>query len=152
MVNPKTESLTPPPSSSPLAHALSTLVLAGLLLGVIGCGPKLYPVHGTVTYPDDKPVTEGLVVFESKDREKPITARGEIQSNGSFDIGTFRPGDGALPGKYRVLVAPKLDPNAVDKPNKKLPFNARYAEFKTSELEFTVTAAGPNEFPIKVTR
>jgi hypothetical protein len=129
------------------------MAVAGLLLlGAIGCGPKLYPARGTVTYPDGSPVTEGLVVFESKDQEKTTTARGEIRSDGSFELATFKPGDGARPGKYRVLVAPKFDPNAVDRPSKKPPFHSRYGEFKTSGLELDVTAAGPNEFPIKVTR
>ena len=123
-----------------------------LLLGTIGCGSSLRPARGTVTYADGSPVTEGFVVFESKDQEKPITARGEIRSDGTFELGTFKPGDGAMPGKYRALVAPKFDPNAVDKPAKKPPIHPRYAEFKTSGLEFDVTAAGPNEFPIKVTR
>src|SRR6516165_3170592 len=102
------------------------MAVAGLLLlGVIGCGSKLYPARGTVTYPDGSPVTEGSVVFESKDQEKTTMARGEIRSDGSFELGTFKPGDGARPGKYRVLVAPKSDPNAVDKPAKKPPINPR---------------------------
>jgi hypothetical protein len=129
------------------------IAIAGvLLLGVIGCGSKLYPTRGTVTYADGSPVTEGTVVFESKDQEKPITARGEIRSDGSFELGTYKPGDGALPGKYQALVTPKFDPNAVDKPSKKPPIHPRFGEFKTSKLEFDVTTAGPNEFPIKVTR
>jgi hypothetical protein len=103
-----------------------------------------------VTYPDGQPVTAGTVVFESKDSSKPVTARGDIQSDGRFRLGTHKPGDGALPGKYRVLVAPKYDPNAVDRPAKPPPFDPRFADFKTSGLEFEVTAAGPNEFPIQV--
>ncbi len=122
------------------------------LLVVIGCGSKLCPARGTVTYADGSPVTEGWVVFESKGQEPRTTARGEIRSDGSFELGTSKPGDGALPGKYQVLVTPKFDPNAVDKPSKKPPIHPRYREFKTSGLEFDVTAAGPNEFAIKVTR
>jgi hypothetical protein len=129
------------------------IAVAGLLLvGVIGCGSKLYPARGTVTYADGSPVTEGFVVFESKGQEPRTTARGEIRSDGSFELGTHKPGDGALPGNYQVLVTPKSDPNAADKPSKKPPIHPRFGEFKTSKLEFDVTAAGPNEFPIKVTR
>src|SRR5262245_19686421 len=111
-----------------------------LLLGTAGCGPKLYPVRGQVTYPDGKPVPEGMVVFESTDKERPVTARGEIQPDGRVELGTHRPGYGALPGSYRVLVAPKADPNAVDKPQKALPFDSRYSAFKTSGLVFEVKA------------
>jgi hypothetical protein len=127
------------------------LAVALVLLFTAGCGPRLYPVRGKVTYADGKPVTEGMVVFESKDEENRITARGEIQADGNYELSTYRPGDGVLAGRYRVLVAPKSDPNAVDKPRQPPPpFDLRYADFRTSGLEFEVSAAGPNEFSIKV--
>jgi hypothetical protein len=136
--------------SFPGFEASRALTFALLLLSAVGCGSRLYPVRGKVTYADGKPVTEGMVVFESKDQANRITARGEIRADGSYELSTYQPGDGALPGKYQVLVAPKSDPNAVDKPSRPPPFDLRYAEFKTSGLEFEVTAAGPNDFPIKV--
>lgn len=130
-------------SSRPVAAALV------LLLGAAGCGPKLYPVRGTVTLADGKPVTEGMVVFERKGEDRPVTARGEIQPDGSYRLGTHAPGDGAPPGPYRVLVAPKYDANAVDRPPAPPPFDPRYADFRTSGLEFEVKA-GSNDFPITV--
>jgi hypothetical protein len=123
---------------------------AAVLLGAAGCGPRLYPVHGTVTYADGRPVTEGMVVFESKGDDKPVTARGDIRADGSYELSTFKPGDGARPGKYQVLVAPKFDPNAVDGPARPPPFDPRYADFRTSGLEVEVTA-GTNDYPIHVT-
>ena len=123
--------------------------VALLLLGAAGCGSRLQKVRGKVTYPDGRPVTEGMVVFETRDDKEPITARGEIQPDGSYQLSTFKPGDGARLGKHRVLVAPKFDPNAVDGPAKPPPFDPRYADFKTSGLEYEVTA-GPNDYPIRV--
>jgi hypothetical protein len=76
--------------------------------------------------------------------------RGEIQADGSYQLSTYRPGDGAPPGTYRVLVAPKSDPNAVDRPPQPPPFDPRYAEFNTSGLEFEVKPGGPTDFPITV--
>jgi hypothetical protein len=93
-----------------------------------------------------------MVVCESKDAQPPLTARGEIQSDGTFALGTHRPGDGLLPGHYRVLVAPKYDANAVDKPARQPPFDPRYADFTTSGLELEVKTSGPNELPITVTK
>jgi hypothetical protein len=123
------------------------VVAAGLLLlGAAGCGRALYPAGGKVTYPDGKPVTEGLVVFESKGQEKAVTARGEIQSDGRFQLSTHRPGDGVPAGKYSVLVSPKSDPNAVDRRAGPPPFVSK------SGLELEVTVAGPNDFAIQVTR
>ena len=128
------------------------LAAALVLLAAGGCGPRLYPVRGKVTYPDGRPVTEGLVVFESEGAEKPVTARGDIRPDGSYQLSTFRPGDGVPPGKYRALVAPRSDPNAVDiKPPKPPPFDPRYAEFATSGLEFEVKA-GATDYPIQVTQ
>jgi hypothetical protein len=129
------------------------LSLAGaglLLLGATGCGSSLVAVHGKVTYPDGKPLTAGLVVFESQGQEKAITARGEVRGDGTFELGTYQPGDGAPPGKYRALVTPKYDPNAVDRPARPPAFDERYSSFATSGLEFEVTASGPNAFSIQV--
>ena len=124
-----------------------------LLFGAMGCGAKRYPVHGKVTYADGKPLTEGMVVFESQGegQEKLITARGQIQADGSYELGTSRPGDGVLAGKYRALVAPRFDPNAIDKPSRPPPLDPRFMNFKSSGLEFEVKD-GPNDFPIVVTR
>jgi hypothetical protein len=123
---------------------------AGLvLLAAGGCGPRLYPVRGLVTYPDGRPVTEGLVVFESDGAGKPVTARGDIRPDGRYELSTFRPGDGVPPGKYHVLVAPRSDPNAVDRAPKPPPFDPRYASFQTSGLEVEV-AGGTADYPIQV--
>ena len=126
-------------------------VALALLLGAAGCGPKMYPVRGKVTLGDGKPLSEGMVVFERKGEAKEaVTARGEIQADGSYELSTHKPGDGVPPGSYRVLVAPKTDPNAVDRAPKPPPFDLRYANFDTSGLEFEVKSGGPNDFPITV--
>jgi hypothetical protein len=118
-----------------------------LLLGAAGCGPRLYPVSGKVTLSDGQPLTKGLVIFEGKEGDKLISARGDIQPDGSFRLGTHRPGDGAPPGKYQVLISPRANVDAPDPP----PFNERYTDFKTSGLTFEVTA-GSNDFPIRLDR
>jgi hypothetical protein len=120
-----------------------------LLLGAAGCGSGLYPVQGKVTLDDGTSVTGGIVVFESRG-EQPITARGEIQPDGKYQLSTHKPGDGVPPGKYRVLITP---PPQVDleAPRVKPPYDERYTAFATSGLEFEVTA-GPNDIPIKLTR
>jgi len=81
--------------------------LAGLgLLAVLGCGgdglPRRYPVSGRVTY-QGKPVPKGEVTF-SPTRDNGRTAAGNIQGDGSYRLTTMNPGDGALPGRYRVSV------------------------------------------------
>jgi hypothetical protein len=130
-------------AARPVCRAAALL----LLLGAVGCGARPYPVRGTVTLEDGTPVTSGMVSFETKDVEKPITARGEIKPDGSYELGTYKPGDGALPGVYRVTVTP-LAQNP-DLPVPKPAYDARYTSFDTSGLEFEVKAAA-NEYPIKL--
>jgi hypothetical protein len=121
-----------------------------LLPGAAGCGKGLYPVHGKVTFEDGKPFTNGMVVFESAEGPKPVTARGDLQSDGSYQLSTNKPGDGVPAGKYRVLVSPRVDISA-DAPERNLPVDRRYTEFATSGLQFEVKP-GPNDFPIQVSR
>jgi hypothetical protein len=124
--------------------------VAVALLGGAGCGTRLVPVRGKVTFPDGAPLTEGTVVFESTGGDPPVTARGDVKAGGEYVLGTFRPGDGAPPGRYRVLVAPRSDPNAVDRPSRPPPFDPRFADFKTSGLEVEVTP-DRSDYPIEVT-
>jgi hypothetical protein len=128
-------------------HAAPRVVAAFVLLvGVAGCG-GYYPVHGKVTYPDGSPVTKGIVVFESNGAANAISARGEIQADGTYQLGTDKPGDGVPAGKYRVLVTPRLEnPDAPE-----VTFDRRFADFNTSGLEFEV-GSGDNDFSIQVTR
>jgi hypothetical protein len=133
-------------------RASGLYVVAGLLVfAATGCGPSTYPVKGKVSYPDGSPVVEGMVVFESSGADKPVTARGEIQQDGTYRLSTYQPGDGVPPGPYKVLVTPKYDPNAIDKPQRTPPIHPRYSSFETSLLTFEVKA-GENDFPITVTK
>src|SRR5262245_25725866 len=84
-----------------------TLALFAPLLGAAGCGSGLYPVTGRVVFEDGSPLDEGIVICETYDGEKTVMARGNIQRDGTFRLGTIKPGDGARPGKYRVLVVPR---------------------------------------------
>jgi hypothetical protein len=131
------------------SHWLLAAALA-LLLSVAGCGSRLYPVHGTVTLADGTPLTKGMVVFEGSDGGAAVTARGEVQPDGSYRLSTYKPSDGVPPGKYRVLVSP-MDLSDVPDERKNLPFDIKYLRPETSGLEFEVNA-GPNEFPIKLDR
>jgi hypothetical protein len=121
-----------------------------LAVGAAGCGDRLYPVRGTVTLDDGKPLTRGLVVFETQNGGTPIMARGEVKQDGTYELSTHRPGDGVPLGKYRVLIRP-LDPSDVPDEQRDLPFDVKHTRFETSGLEYQVKA-GHNEFPIRLDR
>src|SRR5438552_15762597 len=120
-----------------MSFPIDRRALALLLVTCAGCGKGQYPVRGKVTLDDGTPVKNAIVVFESVGAEKPVMARGDTQDDGSYQLSTTRPGDGLVPGTYRVLITPRLE-----NPDEtvKTAFDTRYAELKTSGLEFDVKA------------
>jgi hypothetical protein len=132
------------------------VVVVGLALaGALGCGgTNLYPVHGQVAFKDGAPITPlvgGQVVFEPLEPNAKESARGEIQPDGTFHLGTFKNGDGAPPGKYKVLVMPPARSPSDEKRPKPPVLHARYQRLNETPLEFNVTR-GDNEYPITVER
>src|SRR5437764_1356216 len=125
-------------------------VVCCVLVAVTGCGAGLQPVRGTVKLPDGKPAAGSQVVFEGGLEGKKVSARGDVQSDGSFELSTYKPGDGVPPGKYKVQVNPPPMVNA--EAAYVSPFNAKYSNFETSGLEFEVKSGQRSEFPIQVTK
>jgi hypothetical protein len=84
--------------------ALAVLVCAA----VSGCGAiggdkaALLPVKGKVTF-KGQPVTKGLVTFEPRDFGR--TATGQLQSDGTYVLSTFKEGDGTVAGHHRVSIS-----------------------------------------------
>jgi hypothetical protein len=128
----------------------ATALALCLVLGVGGCGSGKYPVRGTVTLEDGTPLTRGLVIFERVGEGRPMTARGNIQADGRYELSTDKPGDGAPPGLYKVVINP-LDTSDVPDEKKILPFDLKYLNLRSSGLECEVKP-GVNEYPIKLLR
>jgi hypothetical protein len=120
-----------------------------LLLASVGCGDRMYSISGTVTLEDGPPLTKGMVVFE-RVGDKPVMARGAVQPDGRYELGTNRPGDGVLTGKYREQIN-HMDLSEVPDEKKNLPYDLKYLKFETSGLEYDVPAAS-NDYPIKLDR
>ena len=82
-----------------------TLVAASLLALVgssdDGFGRQRYSVHGTITYKGEK-LAKGQIAFVP-DAQGGQAASGQIE-DGYYTLSTLTPGDGALPGKYKVTV------------------------------------------------
>lgn len=140
-------------------HLLSRhLLLRSLaLILLVGCGSggvRTYPVGGTVTFPDGTPLAGGLVQFRSVTGEHRVGARGAIQEDGSYQLGTFESGDGVVEGDHEALVTPppfegdrdevRFVPEIIDR---------KHTSFATSGLRYTVlTDGGENQFDIIVER
>lgn len=97
-------------------------VILAVVAGLEGCGsgrPKTVPVTGVVTL-DGKPIEGANVTFypdtgetagagaQQKKADGPgRPATGTTDKDGKFTLKTFEPGDGALPGKYKVAIIKK---------------------------------------------
>jgi len=77
------------------------MIVAALLLAVVplaGCS-KNVPLKGTVVFSDDgSPLTEGVICFTDGKN----MARGDINPDGSFEMGFVGMKDGLPPGQYKV--------------------------------------------------
>lgn len=107
------------------------------LVPLSGCGetrgqsPSLIHVTGRVTY-KGTPVTKGSVWFEPEGFGR--SAKGQLQSDGSFVLGTFREGDGVVAGAHRISISGFEKPLAKDRALKK------YGSLNTSGLTAEVDA------------
>jgi hypothetical protein len=147
-------------------------LFAVLCLAATGCGSKLVHVKGKVLL-DGKPVEKATVVFEHEDGGG-NQAAAQTDDEGVFHLGTFQPGDGAMPGQYKVLIIPPGSTNtfkvegegmaaalaAVAKwqeENRKNPqrgfgwdIAAKYRNPAETPLRQTVPATGPVVFEVTV--
>ena len=130
------------------------LVVLFLLVGCGSDGVRTYPVTGTVTFPDGTPLAGGLVQFRSVTGEHRVGARGPIQQDGSYQLGTFESGDGAVEGDHEVLVTPP--PFEGDRDEVRFVpeiIHRKHTSFSTSGLRYTVSPDGDdNQFDIVVER
>ncbi len=76
-----------------------------ILVFLVGCGPSnptTFPVRGQLKFRDGSVPKSGAVEFFHP--ETRLNARGKIGVDGSFSVGTFEAGDGAVAGHHEVTV------------------------------------------------
>ncbi|QEG35213.1 hypothetical protein [Bythopirellula goksoeyrii] len=84
------------------------------LLLLSGCGdsrPSTFPVVGTVEFADGTPVRFGVIEF-IPEKSGP-SARGKIDQQGRFVLGTFTNDDGAVAGRHGVVIVQHFSSGAV---------------------------------------
>jgi hypothetical protein len=128
------------------------VVAAFGLTCVTGCGSGQYDVRGKLVYADtEEPVHEladSQVIFTSEKLGK--CARGTIQADGSFRLGTVKDEDGVVPGEYVVtLTQPYREPDRPYVGDRVV--DTRYEDPATSDLRAEVKAE-KNEFVFKLQR
>ena len=100
--------------------------------------PKRYPVSGKVVFDDGEPVKTGVVEFIPSEGE--FTANGQIQRDGTFRLQTINKNDGAVPGKYKVIVKQFIfyDKLPKHKHDHGGDVAKSFADVRTTSLEFEV--------------
>jgi hypothetical protein len=118
------------------------LVLLGVT--VFGCSDEqwvpvvkdpAFPVKGKVLLPGGQPLRAGRIEFVPS-KEPGRLAYGAIVADGTFTLQTRQPGDGAIPGDYkvRILIPEKREFSRL----------ARYRDEDSSRLTATVRAEPNN--------
>ena len=130
---------------------LTMLAALAFLAGVAGCGGGRYAVHGRVVYEDGSPVTEGIVIGEMAEGDRRVKAQGSVKSDGTFSWGTLVPGDGAEPGKYRVVVVPRAVGEKEASQGVLPAVDRKFSNPQTSGIDFEVKP-GKNELNITVSK
>ena len=122
---------------------------------VVGCSSGDVPTYeatGTVVFPDGTPLGGGSILFFSIDHDGK-SARSQIGADGTFELYTYEPGDGAVDGQHTVAIVPPVppgfDPDSGSPPEV---IDAVFKTHKTSGLKYEVTAGEENYFEVKIRR
>jgi hypothetical protein len=123
-------------------HRRPLVVSLMVLASIAGCGQdaNVSRVHGIVRL-DGKPLTAGTVRFVP---EAGRAATGQIESDGTFTLGTYGKSDGALIGTHKVAIiayeatSDERPPYEIRGPASKPLVPERYMSVGTSGLTFEV--------------
>ena len=138
--------------NKPSAVRLVTLSVVALCFVLTGCSDQLrtYPVSGKVRFTTGGVVHVGTVELKSKEHN--VQARGQIQSDGSFTLTTYKEGDGAVAGMHDCVVVQFVMAEGISghRPSTMGVVDRRYASYSTSGLKAEISPDHSNELNLKV--
>lgn len=142
------ESFSPMPSRLAGIRSWFTVFVVATLMG---CGPAqvdTYPVKGTVKFSDGQPVRSGTVELQSL--EHGTTATGSIRNDGTFELGTYTPDDGAAAGKHKAIVIQLIigDGMTVHHKDHGRAVPTHYGDYETSNLTAEVAPVESNQITL----
>lgn len=119
--------------------------------------PKPAPAGGTVQYKGE-PVEGATVVFVPQGHKQAATA--QTDASGKFQLQTYKPGDGAVPGEYKVTVrkaeatAPpaseETNVNDTTAPKQRSLIPERYSNVQQTDLTASVKEGAENDFTLEL--
>jgi hypothetical protein len=122
-----------------LSVALLAVAGASTLAGCSKSGTT--PVEGVVLL-DGQPLAGASIQFVPQDKGRDAT--GETDKNGHFAMSTFQPKDGAMPGAYKVVIAPPV--GAVDSAQHVSAEEAMSATSKQPAKKSSATGTFPQKY------
>jgi hypothetical protein len=132
----------------PLCLLLYLLVLSCFFTGCDG-NPPTYPVSGKVVFPSGSAVRMGTI--ETKSRTLGVNARGKIQSDGTFQLTTFEPDDGAVAGVHDCVVVQLVIGEDLKSPGSSFGVvDPKHNSYQTSGLTIEVKPDSTNQFVLRV--
>ena len=139
-----------------LGKARVCVFLLGTAFVAAGCNQTgVYPVEGQVNWKDGSPAKDlaGSLIFFNL-AEKETSAQGMIQPDGTFQVTTNKPNDGALVGEHVVTII-EVGRKSLGGPDSTAiapaKVDTRYMTPGTSDLRATVVP-GPNKITLTVER
>lgn len=134
-------------------NAIKTIQLGALLfcMAATGCGNPhgTVKVSGTVTVNGQPPPGPGTVTFTTvtaADGFPTRPAMAKFGSDGQYVTTSYEPGDGLIPGTYKVAVECYETPPNMEGKRVKSYIDAKYMNGETSGFELTVE---PKDRPIR---
>lgn len=136
-------------------HVGAVLGLVVLVWGAISAGrghggPErldVYPVSGELRF-EGQPASGATIFLHPQDPLIPVRPRATVHADGTFEVTTYQPGDGAPAGRYKATIEWRR-PVAVPAGGDDVPPNAlpaAYASPQSTPVEVTVEE-GENSFP-----
>jgi hypothetical protein len=121
-----------------------------LLAFVVGCSQSAPPppptakAHGKIVGSGGEPLNHVVVRLQPLNQTAGGEAQGVVKEGGTFVLQTFRPEDGAMPGKYKVW----LQPSPVA-PKKASLIPAKYQSADESDLTVLIQE-GDNDLNLRL--
>ena len=135
-----------------MMRALTLAMLVALFAGCDNGMPRTIPVRGQVLFDGKRPPAAGTVYFTLARDAGAGTMRpgiGDFDAEGRFSVTSFDPGDGLLPGAYKLRVECWATPPNMEGKPVKSHVPARYSDAERSGMDLSVDS-GASSYELTV--